>query len=77
MAVSDTDLEVRSKQNNRIHLAIAIGIIVVGVLMFITIALAPLGFFVVPVGVVYLVVALMMGRVSRLNETHHSPSEPK
>ncbi len=77
MAMTDNDLDIRSQQNHRIHLAIACSVIVVGVLMFITIALAPLGLAIFFIGLAWLGVAIIMGRVNRLKETEHSPHEER
>ncbi len=77
MATTDNDLFIRSQQNHRVHLAIAGSVVVLGVVMFLTIALAPLGLAVFFIGLAWLGVAILMGRVNRLKETEHSPHEER
>jgi putative exporter of polyketide antibiotics len=76
MAVTDMDLEVRSKQMHRINLAVASAVTGIGVLLMISIALMPLGLAVFMIGLAWLGLAMYLGRADRnRRETHRAPGE--
>lgn len=78
MAVTDMDLEMRSRQWHRINLTFAGLVTVAGAGLMITIALLPLGLLIFLAGLIWLGVGIWLGRADRnRRETQRSPSEPK
>lgn len=78
MAVTDMDLEMRSRQWYRIYLTLAGLVTVIGALLMMTIALLPLGLLVFLAGLAWLGIVIRFGRADRnRRETQRSPNEPK
>ncbi len=76
MAITDMDLEIRSRQMHRVHLTLAAIFTAAGVLMMITIALLPIGLIVFLLGLVWLAIVIVIGRADRnQRETQRGPSE--
>ena len=76
MAVTDLDLELRSRQAHQVNIAVASIVTAAGVLLMITIALLPLGLIVFLIGLVWLGLGMYLGRADRnRRETQRSPGE--
>lgn len=78
MAVTDLDLDTRSRQFHRAHIAIASVVTAIGALLLLSIVLSSLGLIVFSLGMIWLVVAILLGRADRnRRETQRSPGEAK
>lgn len=78
MAVTDMDLEIRSRQWHRIYLTVAGLVTVIGMVLMMTIALLPLGLLIFLAGLAWLWVQTWLGRSDRnRRETQRSPGESR
>lgn len=76
MAVTDMDLEMRSRQMHRVNLTAASLVTAIGVVLIISVALSPLGLVVLAVGMAWMGIAMYLGRADRnRRETQRSPGE--